>query len=66
MIGLVWSLLEFGSPAWGDADRLAPGFREVLGQAVAAQDPQAPVLIAQEADEAPLGFVSLAVREVKS
>ena len=59
--GLVPSLLQFGSPAWDNADALAPGFREVLVNAVRAQDPRAAVLIAEGADGTPLGFVSLKV-----
>ena len=57
--GLVSSLLQFGSPAWEDTDALAPGFRDVLVDAVRAQDPRAAVLIAQGADGTPLGFISL-------
>lgn len=57
------SLLEFGSPAWDDAAALTPGFRDVLVSAVRAQDPQSPVLIAEGADGAPLGFISLKVGE---
>ena len=57
------SLLEFGSPAWDDAAALTPGFRGVLVSAVRAQDPQSPVLIAEGADGAPLGFISLKVGE---
>jgi len=58
--GLVPSLLRFGSPAWENADALAPGFRNVLVDAVrAAEDPRATVLIAQGADGTRLGFISL-------
>lgn len=60
--GLVSTLLEFGSPAWQDVDGLLPGFREVLVRAVTAPDPRATVLIAQGADERPLGFISLKIR----
>jgi ribosomal protein S18 acetylase RimI-like enzyme len=60
--GLVSSLLQFGSPAWDDADALAPGFRDVLVDAVRAQGPRAAVLIAESADGKPLGFISLKVR----
>jgi len=63
VVGLVPSLLEFGSPTWEDVDALAPGFRGVLARAVSAQDPRAMVLVAQGADETPLGFISLRVRE---
>jgi ribosomal protein S18 acetylase RimI-like enzyme len=59
--GLVPSLLRFGSPAWEDADALAPGFRALLVDAVRAQDPRAAVLIAEAADGTPLGFISLKV-----
>jgi ribosomal protein S18 acetylase RimI-like enzyme len=57
--GLVSSLLEFGSPTWTDAMALAPGFRKALASAVAEHNPRSPVLIAQAADGAPVGFVSL-------
>jgi len=60
--GLVSSLLQFGSPAWENADPLASGFRDVLVDAVRAQDPRATVLIAEGTDGTPLGFISLKVR----
>lgn len=61
--GLVSSLLEFGSPAWKDAEALAPGFAEVLAGAVRAQDPRSTVLIAESKDGTRLGFISLRVRD---
>jgi ribosomal protein S18 acetylase RimI-like enzyme len=61
VMGLVSSLLEFGSPAWENAGALAPGFRQALASAVRAQDSRPTVLIAQEADGTPLGFISLKV-----
>lgn len=61
--GLVPSLLAFGSPAWPDTKVLAPGFREVLARAICDQDRRSTVLIAEAADETPLGFISLTVRE---
>jgi ribosomal protein S18 acetylase RimI-like enzyme len=60
---LVSSLLEFGSPAWQDPERLAPGFAEVLTSAVRAQDARSTVLIAQSAFGTKVGFISLTVRE---
>jgi ribosomal protein S18 acetylase RimI-like enzyme len=63
VVGLVPSLLEFGSPAWEDVWGLAPGFGDVLARAVSGQDSRATVLLAQGADETPLGFISLRVRE---
>jgi ribosomal protein S18 acetylase RimI-like enzyme len=60
--GLVSSLLQFGSPAWENADVLAPGFRDVLVDAIRAQGPRATVLIAEGTDGTPLGFISLKVR----
>ena len=63
MAGLVSSLLEFGSPAWKDAEALAPGFAEVLAGAVRAQDPRSTVLIAESKDGTRLGFISLRVRD---
>jgi ribosomal protein S18 acetylase RimI-like enzyme len=59
----VSSLLEFGSPAWEDAEAMAPGFREVLARAVRCQDARSPVFIAEGADGTPLGFISLKVRD---
>lgn len=61
--GFVPSLLEFGSPAWNDAEPLGPGFAEVLASAVRAQDSRSMVLIAESADGTRLGFISLRVRE---
>jgi ribosomal protein S18 acetylase RimI-like enzyme len=61
--GLVSSLLEFGSPAWKDAEALAPEFAEVLASAVRAQDSRSTVLIAESADGTRLGFISLTVRQ---
>ncbi|MFZ0972407.1 MAG: GNAT family N-acetyltransferase [Solirubrobacteraceae bacterium] len=61
IVGLVSSLLEFGSPAWEDKDALAPGFSEVLTRAVRAQDLRSTVLIAELTDGTPLGFISLKV-----
>jgi ribosomal protein S18 acetylase RimI-like enzyme len=61
--GLVPSLLEFGSPAWKDAEALAPGFAEVLAGAVRAQGSRSTVLVAESADGTRLGFISLRVRE---
>jgi ribosomal protein S18 acetylase RimI-like enzyme len=57
------SLLEFGSPAWMDAQALAPGFRDVLAHAVSHQGPSAAVLIAETESGRRLGFVSLTVRQ---
>jgi ribosomal protein S18 acetylase RimI-like enzyme len=61
--GMASTLLEFGSPAWDDAARLAPGFRDVLAAAVRAQDERSTVLIAQRADGTRLGFISLKVSQ---
>jgi ribosomal protein S18 acetylase RimI-like enzyme len=63
VVGLVSSLLAFGSPAWQDKEVLVPGFREVLARAISDQDRGLTVLIAEAADERPLGFISLKVRE---
>jgi ribosomal protein S18 acetylase RimI-like enzyme len=60
---LVSDLLVFGSSAWQDKQALAPGFRETLAQAISHQDLRSTVLIAEAADETPLGFISLTVRE---
>ncbi len=59
----VWSLLEFGSAAWSDSAALAPGFRDVLADAVSNQNPRAAVLIAQDMRANRLGFVSLKMHE---
>jgi ribosomal protein S18 acetylase RimI-like enzyme len=59
--GLASSLLEFGSPIWTDAEALAPGFRRVLIEAVRDQDDRSAVLIAEDANGTPLGFISLKV-----
>jgi ribosomal protein S18 acetylase RimI-like enzyme len=63
VVGLVPSLLEFGSPAWRDAGALRSGFATVLARALSSQDHRATVLIAQTRDEVPLGFISLKVVE---
>jgi ribosomal protein S18 acetylase RimI-like enzyme len=59
LAGLVPSLLEFGSPTWDDARAFAPGFRDVLADAVRAQGPQSIVLVAEGTDGTRLGFISL-------
>jgi GNAT superfamily N-acetyltransferase len=61
--GLVSSLLDFGSPAWKSAHRLAPGFAEVLAGVVRAQGPRSTVWIAESEDGTRLGFISLSVRD---
>ena len=61
--GFVPSLLEFGSPAWTDAQALGPGFAEVLASAVRAQDSRSTVLIAESKHGTRLGFISLSVRD---
>lgn len=61
--GFVPSLLEFGSPAWEDTAALARRFRDVLGRAVTSRDQRATVLIAQTADDTPVGFISLRILE---
>lgn len=59
IVGLVLSLLEFGSPAWRNADALVAGFGEALSQALRDQNPRATMLIAQASDGTRLGFISL-------
>jgi GNAT superfamily N-acetyltransferase len=59
---MVPSLLASSSPAWQDTEVLAPGFREVLTQAIDHQSRRSTVLIAETADATPLGFISLKVR----
>jgi ribosomal protein S18 acetylase RimI-like enzyme len=59
MAGLVPSLLEFGSLTWDDAGPSAPGFREVLADAVRAQGPRSTLLVAERPDGTRLGFISL-------
>jgi ribosomal protein S18 acetylase RimI-like enzyme len=61
IVGLVPSLLEFGSPAWRNADALAAGFGEALSQTLRTQNPRASVLIAEASDGTRLGFISLKV-----
>ncbi len=61
--GLVSDLLAFGSPAWQGTEALAPRFREALAHAISDQGRRSTVLIAEAADETPLGFISLKVRE---
>ena len=63
IVGLVPSLLEFGSPVWRDAGALRSGFGALLGRALGSQDHRRALLIAQTTDEAPLGFISLKVVE---
>jgi ribosomal protein S18 acetylase RimI-like enzyme len=63
VVGLVPSLLEFGSPAWRNADALRSGFGLVLARALSSQDHRATVLVAQTSDGTPLGFISLRVVE---
>jgi ribosomal protein S18 acetylase RimI-like enzyme len=63
VVGLVPSLLEFGSPTWRDADGLRSGFGAILSQTLSSQDHRTTVLIAQRGDGTPLGFISLKVVE---
>lgn len=63
VVGLVPSLLEFGSPAWKDVEGLAEGFSRVLADALSMRAHSSAVLIAQGVDGAPLGFISLTVRK---
>ena len=58
--GFVESLLEHGSPAWDSTVALAPGFRQVLLDAVRNQGSRSIVLIA-EVNETRVGFISLKV-----
>jgi GNAT superfamily N-acetyltransferase len=60
---MVPSLLASSSPAWPDTEALAPGFRQLLAQAISDQSRRSTVLIAETADAKPLGFISLKVRE---
>jgi hypothetical protein len=60
--GLALSLLEYGSPAWQDVRSQVDGFREVLARAVTAQGSDAAVLIAEDADQMRLGFISIKVK----
>jgi ribosomal protein S18 acetylase RimI-like enzyme len=61
IVGLVPSLLEFGSPTWDDVAAFAPGFRDVLADTVRAQGPESTVLVAERADGTRVGFISLTV-----
>jgi ribosomal protein S18 acetylase RimI-like enzyme len=61
VVGLVPSLLEFGSPGWRDPGALRSGFAAMLVRALISQDHRAAVLIAQTRDETPLGFIALKV-----
>ncbi|MGH2916641.1 MAG: GNAT family N-acetyltransferase [Solirubrobacteraceae bacterium] len=63
VVGLVPSLVRFGSPAWRDVDDLVPRFGDLLARAVGGQDRRVAVLVAQARDETPLGFISLRVVE---
>jgi ribosomal protein S18 acetylase RimI-like enzyme len=63
VVGLVPSLLRFGSPTWRDVDALVLGFGEVLARAVSGRDDRATVLIAEASHNTPLGFISLKVVE---
>jgi ribosomal protein S18 acetylase RimI-like enzyme len=60
VVGLVPSLLEFGSPVWRDPSALRSGFGAELARALGSQDERATVLIAHSGD-VPLGFISLKV-----
>ena len=62
MAGLVWSLLEFGSPLWSDPAALAPGFSRLLARSAVQQDDRTSVLIAEDGGGRPLGFISLQAR----
>jgi ribosomal protein S18 acetylase RimI-like enzyme len=63
VVGLVPSLLEFGSPAWRNPDALRSGYGVELARALRSQHHRAAVLIAETRDRMPLGFISLKVVE---
>ncbi len=63
IVGLVPSLLEFGSPVWRDPGALTQGYTHVLALAIASHDDRAGVFVAEGADGTPLGFISLKVVE---
>jgi ribosomal protein S18 acetylase RimI-like enzyme len=59
--GLASTLLEFPSPAWTDPAAITGRFGEALARAVSDQDPRSTVLIAQDPEGTPVGFISLRV-----
>ena len=61
VVGLVPSLLEFGSPAWRSPGALRSGYGVELARALSSQDRRATFLIAETRDGTPLGFISLKV-----
>lgn len=62
VVGMVPSLLEFGSPAWRNPQALVPGYSSVLERALTTPDPDTGFLIAEGREGLPLGFISLKVR----
>ena len=61
VVGMVPSLLEFGSPASRSPDALRPGYGVELARALSSQHHRATFLIAETPDGTPLGFISLKV-----
>lgn len=61
--GLAAALLEFAPPALGEPEDLLAPFQAMLARAVSEPEGQARVLIAEDGDRRPLGFISLQIRD---
>ena len=57
MLSLAPRLAEFGLPPWRTAAQVVEAERRALSRALEDGSPDAPVLLAEEADGLPLGFV---------
>ena len=59
LLSLAPRLAEFGLPPWRAAAHVVDAERRALARALEAGSPDAPILVAQETDGTPLGFVYL-------
>lgn len=59
LLSLAPRLAEFGVPPWRTRAQVVDAERRALTGAIEAGSPDAPILVAQETDGAPLGFVYL-------
>jgi GNAT superfamily N-acetyltransferase len=59
ILALVPRLAEFGPPPWRDADVMTTAEQAVIADALAAPKPDEVILVAEDGDAQPLGFIHL-------
>jgi ribosomal protein S18 acetylase RimI-like enzyme len=59
ILPLVPRLAEFGPPPWRDADVMTTAEQAVIADALATPRPDEAILVAEDCDGAPLGFIHL-------